>query len=101
MRFLSISKHKQCEWAYECYRTAVKIMFIQMSTKQGIKQFKERAIYEIVKEYKQLHYMNTFVRVCPEDLTTKQKRDALRAITLIEEKRPGKIKRRACAYDGA
>ena len=92
MRFLSISKHKQCEWDYECYRTAVKIMFIQMSTKQGIKQFKERAIDEIVKEYKQLHYMNTFGRVCPEHLIPKHKRDALHAITLIKGKRSGEIK---------
>ena len=36
--------------------------------------------------------MNTFVRVCSEYLTHKQKRDALRAITLIKEKRSEKIK---------
>ena len=41
--------------------------------------------------------MNTFGRVCPEYLTPKRKRDALRAITLIKEKRSGKIKGRACA----
>ena len=41
--------------------------------------------------------MNTFGIVCPEDLTPKQKRDALCAITLIKDKRPRKIKGRACA----
>ena len=51
----------------------------------------------IVKEYKQLHGMNTFGRVCHEDLTPKQKQDALRAIMLIKEQRSRKLKRRLCA----
>ena len=41
--------------------------------------------------------MNTVGRVCPEYQTPKQKRDALRAITLIKEKRFVKIKGRECA----
>ena len=36
--------------------------------------------------------MNMFGTVCPEDLIPKQKWDALLAITLIKEKRDGKIK---------
>ena len=57
------------------------VMFAQMSAKQGINQFKDRALSAIVNDYKQLHGMNTFVRVCPKGLMTKQKQDALRAIT--------------------
>ena len=66
IQFLSISKQKQREWDDECYRTDVNVMFTQMSAKQGIKQFKERAVDAIIKEYKQVHDMNTFGRVCPE-----------------------------------
>ena len=51
----------------------------------------------IIKEYKQLHEMNKFGGVCPEDLTTKHKRYILREITLIKDKWPRKIKERACA----
>ena len=73
------------------------VMLTQMSAKQGIKQFKQQAVARIIKEYKRQHGMNTFGRVCPEDLTPKYKRDALRAITLIKEKRSGKIKGGECA----
>ena len=38
------------------------IMFTQISSKQVIKEFKERAVASIVKEYKQLHDMTTFGR---------------------------------------
>ena len=41
--------------------------------------------------------MNTFGRLCPEELTPKQKQYILHAITLIMEKRFGKIKGGACA----
>ena len=58
-----------------------------MSAKQGIKQFKKRAVVDIVKDYNQLHDMNTFGIVCPKDLTPKHKWDALRAIILIKDKR--------------
>ena len=61
-------------------------MFTLMSAKQRIKQFNERAMADIVKEYKQLHEMNMFGRLCPEYLTPKQKRDTLRAITMIKNK---------------
>ena len=59
-------------------------MFTQMSAKQGIKKFNKRDVSAIVKYDKEIHDINTFVRVCPEDLTTKQKQYALREITLIK-----------------
>ena len=50
----------------------------------------------IVKEYKQLHDINTFGVLFPEDLTPKQKQDTLRAITLIQDKLSVNIKGIAC-----
>ena len=41
--------------------------------------------------------MNIFCIMCPEDLTTKQKQDTLRAFALIQEKQSGKMKGKACA----
>ena len=68
-----ISKQKQREWADDCYRVAVNVMFTKISAKQRIKQFKERAVATIFIECKQLHDMKIFGRVCNEDLTHKQK----------------------------
>ena len=39
-------------------------MFTQMSEKQVIEKFKEQVMAAIVKEYKQLHDMTMFGRVC-------------------------------------
>ena len=92
MQFLLISKQKKHEWADDCYRAAVSVIFTQISAKQGIKQFKGRSTISVVKYYKQTHDMNTFGRVCPEDLTPKPKQETFREITLIKEKWSGKIK---------
>ena len=72
------------------------VMFKKMIAKQGIKNFKYQAVDAIVNYYKQLHDINEFDIVCPENLRPIQKRYALRAITLIKEKCSGKIKGRAC-----
>ena len=37
------------------------VMFTQMSVKQGIRKFKEQDVASIIKEYKKLHDMNTFI----------------------------------------
>ena len=97
MQFLLISKQKQCEWVDECYKKDVNVMFTQISAKKELKRFKDQAVAAIVKQYKQLHDMNKFVIVCPEELTPKQKQDALRAITLINYKQSVKIKGIVCA----
>ena len=49
INFVSISKQKQLKWADDCYRTAVNVIFTQISAKQGIKQFKEQTVSTIVK----------------------------------------------------
>ena len=73
MQLLLIYRQKQREWADDCYRTSVNVIFTQISAKQGINIFNKRAMATIVKEYKQLNNMNTLGRVCPEDLTTKHR----------------------------
>ena len=60
--------------------------------KKEIKQYKEQSVAIIVNYYKQLHNMNKFGRLCPEELMLKHKGDALCAITPIKEKRSEKIK---------
>ena len=92
MHFLLISQLKQREWADDCYRTAVYALSTQISAKQAIKRLKKWSVDAIIKEYKQLHDMNTFGISCPEDLTPKHKRGSLRAITLIKDKRSVKLK---------
>ena len=87
-----------CLKSDDCYRTALNVIFTQMSAKQGIKQFKQRSLTAIVKEYKQLHDMNTFVRVYPEGLIPKQKPDSLSATNLIKDKRSRRVKGIACEY---
>ena len=68
-----------------------------MTASAGIKEFGQRAIDAIFAEFSQLFELNVFGAINASTLTTQQKRDALRAITLIKEKRCGKIKGRTCA----
>ena len=53
--------------------------------------------FVVEKEYKQLHDLNVFKPHHKEELTKDQLDKCLRLITLIKEKRCGKIKGRACA----
>ncbi len=78
-------------------RIAVNVMFNQMTAKQGIKLFGEKAIAAMLKEYKQLASLKVFGRAPAEMLTPENMKNALRAINLIKEKRCGKIKGRTCA----
>ena len=69
----------------------------QMSARKGIKLFGERAVQAVMKEYKQLNMMNVFDRINSTSLSKEQKAKALRAITLIKEKKCGTMKGRTCA----
>ena len=48
--------------------------------------FGEEAIQAIMKEYKQSDMMEVFERMNPNTLSVEQKKQALRAITLVEKK---------------
>ena len=84
---------------------ACKVMFAQMSARKGIKMFGEEAIAALMKEYSQLDQgaMKGKPVICPIDpdkLDSEQKRRAMNVVNLIQKKRCGKIKGRACA-DGS
>ena len=80
------------------YSTAVNVLFNQMTATKGLKMFGEGAVAAMFKEYKQLDNMKVFGgRAKSSDLTTDNKRRALRAINLIKEQRCRKIKGRTCA----
>ena len=75
------------------YGHAFHILMTQMSATKGLKIFGERAENAIVEEFKQLvHTENVFEPKMFNSLTAKQRHLALRAITLIKEKRDGKVK---------
>ena len=87
------------------FHRAVNVMFTQMSAKEGIKHFGERAVAAIFKELKQLDEgaMPGKPVVQPIDinkLTVENRKAALNAINLIKQKRDDTIKGRTCA-DGS
>jgi len=96
-QFIGISNHKEKQWSSECYKIAVDVMFTQMSAGKGIKQFGERTIAAMFKEYNQLNDLTVFGRVTPDTLSQEHKDNALQAINLIKEKRNGIIKGRTIA----
>ena len=69
----------------------------QMSAEAGIKKFGQPAIDAIFKEFAQLNDKKVFAGMDPTKLTKEEKQGALRAITVVKEKRCGKIKGRTVA----
>jgi hypothetical protein len=73
------------------------IIMTQMSAKAGIKKHGQVAIDALFEEFAQLHDLGVFL---PQDgavLTRNEKRGALRAISVVKEKRCGRIKGRTVA----
>jgi hypothetical protein len=68
-----------------------------MNEKDGIKKHGEAAIMALFKEFAQLHDKKVFKAIRASDLSKGQKRNALRAINLLKEKRDGSLKGRTCA----
>jgi hypothetical protein len=66
----------------------------QMTAKAGIKKHGRAAIDALYQEFMQLHNLTVFKGRWVCELTRKQKRGALRAISVIKEKRCGKLKSR-------
>jgi hypothetical protein len=73
------------------------IMMLQMSAKAGIKKHGQAAIDALFQEFAQLHDLGVFLAQDSTKLTVSEKKGALRAITVIKEKRCGKIKGRTVA----
>jgi hypothetical protein len=72
-------------------------IFTQMTAKAGIKKHGKVAIDALYQEFLQLHDLGVFEGQHANKLSRKQKRAALRAISMIKEKRCGKIKGRTVA----
>jgi hypothetical protein len=68
--------------------------FNQMGMKPGIKRYGDKAIEAVKTECVQLDTRGVFKPVDIKTLTPLQRKRALRAITLVKEKRSGKIKGR-------
>ena len=69
----------------------------QMSAKEGIKLFGERAIEALFKEFAQLDDRQVFRGVIATSLTNSQKKGALSVINLIQKKRDDELKGRTVA----
>ena len=69
----------------------------QMSAKKGLKTFGQRGADAILAEMHQLHYRNVLSPKYPKELTREERRNALRYLMFLKEKRCGKIKARGCA----
>jgi hypothetical protein len=68
-----------------------------MSAKAGIKKHGQVAIDALFEEFSQLHDLGVFLAQYGHKLTRAEKRGALRAISVVKEKRCGRIKGRTVA----
>ena len=73
------------------------LVFNQMSAKAGLKKHGGRAWKALLKELKQLKDLDVFKAVHASSLTEQQKKEALREITVLKEKRDNTLKSRTCA----
>ena len=69
----------------------------QMSAKRGFKQFGTAGADAIMKELSQLVYRKVMEGRQSRDLTTAQKKAALKYLMFLKQKQCGKIKGRGCA----
>ena len=69
----------------------------QVSVEEGIRRYGNKAVEAVLSEYSQLNDKSVFRSRMASELTVRQKKDALNLITMVKEKRCGKIKGRACA----
>jgi hypothetical protein len=79
------------------YNHRFNFAFNQMSAKEGLRKFGEKAAEALIKEWKQLDEKNVFHGLYFHETTPEQRKQALHLVQLIKEKRCGKIKGRTCA----
>jgi hypothetical protein len=79
----------------EVFKYVTGFMMTQMTAKAGIKKHGQVTIDALFQEFSQLHDLGVFLGQHKSELTHTQKRGALRAaISVIKEKRSGRIKGR-------
>jgi hypothetical protein len=81
----------------KAYKYICEFMFNQMTADAGIKKHGQLAIDALMAEFAQLDGLNVLKGMRASSLTRLQKKEALRAINLIKEKRCGRIKGRTVA----
>ena len=69
----------------------------QMSAKKGLQVFGQQGADALLKELRQLVLMKVMSGVQSHELSTTQKRKALKYLMFLKEKRCGRIKGRGCA----
>ena len=69
----------------------------QMTAKRGLKQFGSAGADAIMKELKQIVYRKVMEGRKSGELTTAQKKAAMKYLMFLKQKRCGKIKGRGCA----
>ena len=69
----------------------------QMSLKKGLKWFGKNGADAVVKELKQLDYLDVIEPVDKKELTREERQRALNYHMYLKEKRCGRIKARGCA----
>jgi Reverse transcriptase (RNA-dependent DNA polymerase) len=76
------------------------LIFTQMTAQKGIKKHGQAAFDALRKEFEQFRAMDILEPLNSFELTNEQKSESLRALSVIEEKRDGKLKGRTIA-DGS
>ena len=71
--------------------------YAHVSINEGIKRHGQKAIDAVLAEFMQLNDQKVFKPVVPNSLNDNDKREALNLITMLKEKRNGKVKGHACA----
>jgi Reverse transcriptase (RNA-dependent DNA polymerase) len=94
------NEHFPPEQMQSIQRAITGLMFTQMSATKGIKKHGDLAVAALRKEFEQFRTLEVLEPLDAFAMTDEQKTDALRAISVIKEKRDGTIKGRTCA-DGS
>ena len=76
---------------------ATKACFALLGTKAGVREYGQEAVAAIISEVKQLEGNNCLKARAVKELTRLERERALRSITLVTNKRSGKIKGRMVA----
>jgi hypothetical protein len=81
----------------EVLKYATGFMMTQMTAKAGIKKYGQVAKDALFQEFSKLHDLGVFLGQHKSELTHAQKRGVLQAISVLKEKRCGRIKGRTVA----
>ena len=71
--------------------------YAQVSVSKGIRRHGDRIVAAVLNEFEQLNDKGVFKPLKAKELKASEKSEAFNLITMVKEKRDGKIKGRACA----